>query len=150
MSVPPRCFRSVFASALTATFSVAASAQATPTDQDQVENPPISLLLEEEFREDTETREQQTGRRYLTERAEQVLSDFVDIGGYLRSGYGRTGEGGPMVGFQAPGAVSKYRLGNEAETYGELIVGKNFYLPGTFDLDGTEPMGAPLKEVLGG
>ena len=41
-----------------------------------------------------------------------------------------------MVAFQAPGAVSKYRLGNEAETYGELILGKNFYLPGIFNLDG--------------
>ncbi|HEY3499713.1 MAG TPA: carbohydrate porin [Polyangiaceae bacterium] len=101
---------------------------------------PISAILDEEFREDTETREQPSGERVLNERVEQVLNNFVDIGGYLRSGYGRTGAGGPMVGFQAPGAASKYRLGNEAETYGELILGKNFYLPGLFSLD--EPVRA--------
>lgn len=123
---------------------VAAAARATPTGEDQDQKRPISLLLEAEFREDTETRDQPT-ERHLTERAEQVLSDFVDIGGYLRSGYGRTGAGGPMVGFQAPGAASKYRLGNEAETYGELIFGKNFYLPGTFDLDGTERVDGALR-----
>ena len=50
-----------------------------------------------------------------------------------------------MVAFQAPGAVSKYRLGNEAETYGELIFGKNFYLPGLFNLERTPPSGGRLK-----
>ena len=32
-----------------------------------------------------------------------------------------------MVGFQAPGASAKYRLGNEADTYGEITFGNNFY-----------------------
>jgi len=73
------------------------------------------------------------------------LNDFVDVGGYFRSGYGRSGAGGPMVAFQAPGAVTKYRLGNEAETYGELIVGKNFYLPGVFNLGDGPPMADELK-----
>jgi maltoporin len=41
--------------------------------------------------------------------------------GYLRSGYGLNSEGGQQVAFEAPGADAKYRLGNEAETYGELI-----------------------------
>lgn len=111
----------------------------------------LSLRLEEEFREDTETRQQPTVDPHVAERTEQVLTDFVEIGGYIRSGYGRTGEGGPMVGFQAPGAVSKYRLGNEAETYGELIFGKNFYLPGVFSGDGpAQPGGAwegPIARV---
>ena len=40
--------------------------------------------------------------------------------GYLRSGYGMNGEGGKMEAFKAPGAFAKYRLGNEAETYGEM------------------------------
>lgn len=137
--------RPAFGLALVSTSLLAGAARATPTDADPGEERPISLLLEEEFREDTETRDQATEDRYLTERAEQVLSDFVDIGGYLRSGYGRTGEGSPMVGFQAPGAASKYRLGNEAETYGELIIGKNFYLPGTFDLDASERAASTVK-----
>ena len=105
-----------------------------PVAQDDA--PPIAELLDEEFRGNTETREQPSDDKVLTQRVEQVLNDFVDIGGYFRAGYGRTGAGGPMVGFQAPGAVSKYRLGNEAENYGELIFGKNFYLPGVFNLDG--------------
>jgi maltoporin len=41
--------------------------------------------------------------------------------GYFRSGYGLNSVGGQQVAFQAPGAGAKYRLGNEAETYGELI-----------------------------
>ncbi len=70
----------------------------------------------------------------VRERMEKVLREYVDISGYFRSGYGRDDEGGPQVAFQAPGALAKGRLGNEAENYGELIVGKNFYLPGAFSL----------------
>jgi maltoporin len=70
----------------------------------------------------------------VRERMERVLRDYVDIAGYFRAGYGRDDEGGPQVGFQAPGALAKGRLGNEAENYGELIIGKNFYLPGAFSL----------------
>jgi len=46
--------------------------------------------------------------------------------GYIRSGTGLNGEGGQMVTFQAPGAYAKYRLGNEADTYGELIFVNNW------------------------
>ncbi len=54
--------------------------------------------------------------------------------GYLRSGAGLSGEGGQMVAFRAPGAGAKYRLGNEAETYGELIFVNN-WLNATRDPD---------------
>lgn len=37
--------------------------------------------------------------------------------GYLRSGFGVTGDGKPMEPFIAPNAGAKYRLGNEAEAY---------------------------------
>ena len=77
--------------------------------------------------------EQENNR--VRERTERVLREYVDIGGYFRAGYGRDDEGGPQVGFQAPGALAKGRLGNEAENYGELIFGKNFYLPGAFSLN---------------
>ena len=46
--------------------------------------------------------------------------------GYFRSGYGVNSVGGQQVAFQAPGASAKYRLGNEAETYGELIFVNNW------------------------
>jgi len=49
--------------------------------------------------------------------------------GYLRSGYGLNSEGGQQVAFQAPGTDAKYRLGNEAETYGELIFVNNWLNP---------------------
>jgi len=49
--------------------------------------------------------------------------------GYFRSGYGLNSKGGSMVAFQAPGADAKYRLGNEAETYGELIFVNNWLNP---------------------
>ena len=55
---------------------------------------------------------------------EQVSS--FEFHGYFRSGYGLNGEGGQQVAFQAPGAGAKYRLGNEAETYGEFIFVNNW------------------------
>lgn len=94
-------------------------------------------LAEREFQRSTESREQALvyDRRLFAERVEQVLQDFLDIHGYFRAGYGRNDQGGSQVGFQAPGALSKYRLGNEAENYGELTFGKNFYVPGLFKTD---------------
>jgi maltoporin len=87
-----------------------------------------------QFEEHTESRHQAVAqrKRVIAERVESVLSNFIEIGGYFRAGYGRNGQGGPMSGFKAPGAASKYRLGNEAENYGELILAKNMYLPGVF------------------
>jgi len=49
--------------------------------------------------------------------------------GYLRSGYGLNSNGGQQVAFQAPGTEAKYRLGNEAETYGEFIFVNNWLNP---------------------
>ncbi len=49
--------------------------------------------------------------------------------GYFRSGYGLNSMGGQQVAFEAPGADAKYRLGNEAETYAELIFVNNWVNP---------------------
>jgi len=49
--------------------------------------------------------------------------------GYFRSGYGLNSAGGQQVAFEAPGAGAKYRLGNEAETYGEFIFVNNWLNP---------------------
>src|SRR5262245_11763762 len=117
--------------ALFATGFAALPARAAPTDKG--EKPTIADLLDEEFREDTETREQPSEDRLLTQRVGQVLNNFVDFAGYFRSGYGRSGAGGPMVAFQAPGAPTKYRLGNEPDSYAELTLSKSYYLPGAFD-----------------
>ncbi len=95
----------------------------------------------DQFRPTTETRERALAAdrdRPWNDRVEQVLNNFVDITGYFRAGYGRDNEGGPQVAFQAPGALSKYRLGNEAENYLELGISKTFYTPGLFSADATQ------------
>lgn len=58
---------------------------------------------------------------------EQVSS--FEFHGYFRSGYGLNSVGGQQVAFQAPGAGAKYRLGNEVETYAELIFVNNWLNP---------------------
>jgi maltoporin len=58
----------------------------------------------------------------------QQLGTF-EFHGYFRSGYGLNSEGGQQVAFAAPGAGAKYRLGNEAETYGEFIFVNNWINP---------------------
>lgn len=62
------------------------------------------------------------------EKLQQQLGAF-EFHGYFRSGYGLNSVGGEQVAFQAPGAEAKYRLGNEAETYGELIFVNNWINP---------------------
>jgi len=54
----------------------------------------------------------------------------VDFKGYARSGIGWTGSGGEQQCFQATGAGSKYRLGNECETYAELKLGQEVWKEG--------------------
>jgi maltoporin len=62
------------------------------------------------------------------EKLNKQLSTF-EFHGYFRSGYGLNSVGGQQVAFQAPGAAAKYRLGNEAETYAELIFVNNWVNP---------------------
>src|SRR6185436_9546988 len=62
------------------------------------------------------------------EKLEHQVKTF-EFHGYLRSGYGLNSRGGQQVAFQAPGADAKYRLGNEAETYAELIFVNNWVNP---------------------
>src|SRR5271163_1276021 len=62
------------------------------------------------------------------EKLQEQVGAF-EFHGYLRSGYGLNSVGGQQVAFQAPGADAKYRLGNEAETYGEFIFVNNWLNP---------------------
>ena len=59
---------------------------------------------------------------------QQQAREF-EFHGYFRSGYGLNSVGGQQVAFEAPGADAKYRLGNEAETYAELIFVNNWLNP---------------------
>ncbi|MGA2422266.1 MAG: carbohydrate porin, partial [Candidatus Acidiferrum sp.] len=71
----------------------------------------------------------------LLEEADEKIAKLQDqattfeFHGYLRSGYGLNSDGGQQVAFQAPGADAKFRLGNEAETYGEFIFVNNWLNP---------------------
>ena len=53
----------------------------------------------------------------------------LEYHGYIRAGAGATvsGADGNQACFQLPGAYTKYRLGNECETYGELQLDQNVY-----------------------
>jgi maltoporin len=59
----------------------------------------------------------------------ETSAKSFEFHGYFRSGYGLNSLGGQQVAFQAPGAGAKFRLGNEAETYGELIFVNNWINP---------------------
>src|SRR5271157_2877484 len=62
------------------------------------------------------------------EKLQEQVGSF-EFHGYFRSGYGLNSRGGQQVAFIAPGADAKYRLGNEAETYGEFILVNNWLNP---------------------
>jgi maltoporin len=84
----------------------------------------------------------------LKKRFEQIMNDYLDTAGYFRAGYGRDDKGGPQPAFMAPGAFAKYRLGNETENYGELTLGKNWYVPDLFSTDsGARPDGTPTGPI---
>jgi maltoporin len=125
---------------------------ATPADQNLPASQQQTGVPRTSFQEPTESIQRALAGRQndpVRERLETVLRNYVDITGYFRAGYGRDSDGGPQVAFQAPGALAKGRLGNEAENYGELIITKNFYLPGAFSLSrnsaggpGSAPVGS--------
>lgn len=48
----------------------------------------------------------------------------LDVGGYIRALGGGNSESGDAACFKLAGAGSKYRLGNECEVYGELMLGQ--------------------------
>jgi maltoporin len=71
------------------------------------------------------------GRTPLFDKVEQLeqAEKAFEFHGYARSGFGLNGLGGQQVAFRAPGADAKYRLGNEAETYAELVFVNNWLNP---------------------
>ncbi len=60
--------------------------------------------------------------------AEDPAKSYIpDFHGYIRSGIGATDGGGDQSCFQSNGADTKYRLGNECETYMEIVLGKSMW-----------------------
>ena len=102
-------------------------------DQAKLAEESRKVAMRKAFRPDTETLDNDRLDQ-ITGRVDTVLQDFVDITGYFRAGYGQSDAGGPQRAFGIPDiGGTKYRLGNEAENYGELAFGKTFFLPGAFD-----------------
>jgi maltoporin len=58
--------------------------------------------------------------------APAVKADGLEFHGYLRTGVGGTSEGGNLQCFGLGGQTSKYRLGNECETYSEVALALPF------------------------
>ena len=52
----------------------------------------------------------------------QILKNLFTFHGYARSGFGGSGRGSDQEVFQAPDVPTKYRLGNENDTYVELAL----------------------------
>jgi maltoporin len=63
--------------------------------------------------------------RDMTDKAHKPF----EFHGYFRSGFGINGKGGKQEAFQAPTTPVKYRLGNETESYGELVFVNNWLNP---------------------
>jgi len=73
------------------------------------------------------------GKAFLTVAIAAALSApalALDFHGYARSGIGWSGSGGEQQCFKTTGAQSKYRLGNECETYAELKLGQEAWKEG--------------------
>ena len=61
----------------------------------------------------------------------------LDFHGYVRSSVGAAFEDGDIMPmFSAPGAQSKYRLGNESDTYLELSLDYHYYVDGSTSPNG--------------
>lgn len=58
-----------------------------------------------------------------------AMPKIFEFDGYLRAGFALNDKGGDADAFQAPGAYSKFRLGNEVETYSELGLTANWINP---------------------
>jgi maltoporin len=58
-----------------------------------------------------------------------AMPKLFEFDGYMRAGFGINASGGDQDAFQAPLAYSKFRLGNETETYGELGLTANWINP---------------------
>jgi maltoporin len=59
-----------------------------------------------------------------------ALAADTDVAGYLRAGSGAAGSSGHQACFKLAGAEAKYRLGNECEVYGELMLGETLHRNG--------------------
>ncbi len=63
--------------------------------------------------------------------AQTILDDNTQafrVSGYLRTGIGKSEGGATQATFQMPGALNKFSLGNQADTYGEVEFDYTYFL----------------------
>jgi maltoporin len=101
--------------------------QVTAHDEAKLTREQKTTIEQTELANTPQYDEIQADPKVVAELKQQVKA--FEFHGYLRSGQGLNSVGGQMVAFQAPGAGAKYRLGNEAETYAEMIFVNNWINP---------------------
>ncbi|HWO37121.1 MAG TPA: carbohydrate porin, partial [Candidatus Acidoferrum sp.] len=121
-------------------------AGAEPAQAIQQPTKPTIVQIPEKSEKSLLTESNQVGARFqgqlpseptydLLREADRKIADLqeregaFEFHGYFRSGFGLNSRGGQQVAFEAPGAQAKYRLGNETETYAELIFVNNWVNP---------------------
>jgi maltoporin len=121
-------------------------ASAEPAQAIQQPTKPTVVQIPEKSEKSLLTESNQVGARFqgqlpseptydLLREADRKIADLeeregaFEFHGYFRSGFGLNSRGGQQVAFEAPGAQAKYRLGNETETYAELIFVNNWVNP---------------------
>jgi maltoporin len=84
---------------------------------------------QDQIRQNKEAIEQFSSTPLYDKKEPSDTAKSFEFHGYARSGFAMNERGGPQTAFKAPGALAKYRLGNEAETYAELIFVNNWLNP---------------------
>lgn len=102
------------------------SGAATPEVAKVAKSTEISLL-------ESYSKRQALDSRSILDKLPDYIPNYYTKGlefhGYFRSGYGVNSKGGKMEAFMAPDALAKFRLGNEQETYIELILANKNWNP---------------------
>jgi len=116
-----------------------AHAQGTPADQPAApaDQPPAPAPTQT-MAENSPLAEQQLEQ---VRQMVQGMKPWIEPTGYFRAWFAANSKGGDADAFQAPGAYSKYRLGNEVEVYGEFGLIFNWLNPDKND-------GAWLKSAM--
>lgn len=117
-----RVFSSAFSSALALGLTLTAGrahAQGTPADATPAPAPQPAAVT-------APLTDQQMDQ---VKKMVSAMPKIFEYDGYLRAGFAINAKGGDADAFQAPGAYSKFRLGNEVETYGEMGLTANWVNP---------------------
>jgi maltoporin len=103
--------------------AMASSTAALATDDSTALRQEISQMKQRLADLESKTARSAYASSLSTDQLKEALSQLITFNGYFRAGAGLSGKGTDQATFKAPGAGAKYRLGNEADGYGELTFG---------------------------